>query len=262
MTVTVVVLAALLVVALIGWGVTARLLRETREELEEARAAVTVQEHARTSAEWVGRSAAKAVFHTVGRLREGGITHLVNSSLEDLAHWVSEDRGEIVRMTAPDGTTTLFFSDIENSTALNEQRGDRRWLAVLRTHDAVVRAAIEGNHGHVVKTQGDGFFAVFVAPADAVRAAQAIQRQLHSSRRLKGISVRIGLHRGQVLSRDGDYFGRNVAMAARVAAQAGGGQTLVSTDVRDALHDEVLFEPVGVFELKGLTGVHELWAVH
>lgn len=256
------VLAALLVVALVGWGVTARLLRETREELEHAQAAVTVQEQARTSAEWVGRSAAKAVFHTVGRLREGGITHLVNSSLEDLAHWVSEDRGEIVRMTAPDGTTTLFFSDIENSTALNEQLGDRRWLALLRSHDTVLRAAIEGNHGHVVKTQGDGFFAVFASPADAVRAAKAVQRRLQGKRRLKEIRVRIGLHTGQVLSRDGDYFGRNVAMAARVAALASGGQTLVSTDVRDALGDEVLFEPIGEYELKGLTGLHELWAVH
>lgn len=262
MTVTAVVLAVLLVVALIGWGVTARLLRETREELEHAQAVVPVHEQARTSAEWVGRSAAKAVFQTVGRLREGGITHLVNSSLDDLAHWVSEDRGEIVRMTAPDGTTTLFFSDIENSTALNEHLGDRRWLALLRTHDVVVRGAIEGNHGHVVKTQGDGFFAVFRSPADAVRAAKAIQHALHARRRLRGIRVRIGLHTGQVLSRDGDYFGRNVALAARVAGHAQGGQTLVSTDVRNALHEEVRFEPVGEYELKGLTGVHELWAVH
>jgi class 3 adenylate cyclase len=261
MSVAAFVLAVLLVVALIGWGVTARLLRETREELEQARAAVTVQEQARTSAEWVGRSAAKAVFQTVGRLREGGLTHLVNSSLEDLAHWVSEDRGEIVRMTAPDGTTTLFFSDIENSTALNEQLGDRRWLALLKSHDLVVRSAIEGNHGHVVKTQGDGFFAVFLAPGDAVRASKAIQHDLHARRRLKDIRVRIGLHTGQVLSRDGDYFGRNVAMAARVAGPAGGGQTLVSSEVRDALHEEVLFEPIGEYELKGLTGTHELWAV-
>lgn len=262
MTVTAVVLVVLLVATLVGWGITARLLRETRDELEQARAAVTVQEQARTSAEWVGRSAAKAVFQTVGRLREGGFTHLVNSSLEDLAHWVSEDRGEIVRMTAPDGTTTLFFSDIENSTPLNEQLGDRRWLALLRSHDAVVRGAIEGNHGHVVKTQGDGFFAVFAAPGDAVRAAKAIQRELHTKRRLKDIRVRIGLHTGQVLSRDGDYFGRNVALAARVAGHASGGQTLVSAEVRDALHEEVLFEPIGEYELKGLTGVHELWAVH
>lgn len=268
MSLAVVVLAVLLLAALAGWALTGQRLRQTRarvEELEKALATPTVQGQARTSAEWVARKATQAVVQTAGRLRAGGVTHLVNSSLDDLAHWVSEDRGEIVRLTAPDGTVTMFFSDIENSTALNEQLGDRRWLGVLRSHDHVVRTAIEGHRGHVVKTQGDGFMAVFASPADGVQAATAIQRDLATKRRLREIKVRIGLHTGPVLSRDGDYFGRNVALAARVAGHAAGGQTLASTAVRDGLRDlpdvDTLFRPVGEFELKGLTGVHELWAL-
>jgi class 3 adenylate cyclase len=64
-----------------------------------------------------------------------------------------------------------------------------------------------------------------------------------------------------VVSRDGDYFGRNVAMAARIAALADGGQTLLSAQVREALEDEVDVEPLGAYELRGLAGEHELFAL-
>ena len=271
MVLVAVVLAVLLVGALVGWALTARRLAETQdavrvlgERLEQLQLAGTPTEQALTSVEWVARTATKAVVRTTARLRVGGMQHLVNSSLEDLMHWVNEDQSEIARYTSPDGTTTLFFSDIENSTALNERLGDRRWLSLLRRHDLVVRAAIESHGGHVVKTQGDGFMAVFGTPADGVAAAQQIQERVGAERRLDGIAVRIGLHTGAVLSRDGDYFGRNVALAARVGAEAAGGQTLVSSAVHDALRHAdppIAFESFGEHELKGLTGVHELWVV-
>lgn len=73
--------------------------------------------------------------------------------------------------------------------------------------------------------------------------------------------VRIGLHAGTAVSCDGDYFGRNVAKAARVAALAEGGQILVSDDVRHSLGPGAGLSPAGSHELRGLTGSHQLWLV-
>ena len=196
--------------------------------------------------------AMKAVAQTAARLRDQGLVGgLLASSLDDLTRWVAEQRSAIAKVAAPDGTVAIFFSDIEDSTALNEQLGDVRWMRVL--------------DGHVVKTQGDGFMVVFGEPADAAQAAIDVQRALASagarSLRQTPILVRIGLHVGETVTREGDYFGRNVAMAARVAAEAAGGKVLVSDEVRSALADapRFVFEPRGEVQLKGLADRHALW---
>ena len=168
--------------------------------------------------------------------------------------------------TASDGTVTLFFSDIEDSTPLNDRLGDATWVKVLAAHDRVLRTRIEQYRGQVVKTAGDGFMVAFRDAEAACRAALAIQRDLPRDatlRRFGGIHVRIGIHTGQVVALDGDYFGRNVAMAARVADLASGDEILVSSAVHDALDEDaaltlVEFETV---ELKGLTGEHLIWRV-
>ena len=109
--------------------------------------------------------------------------------------------------------------------------------------------------------------AVLGLPDQAVRAATDIQGELADpgDRRLQDadIRVRIGVHTGVVIARNGDYFGRSVAMAARVASRAEGGEILVSDDVRRALEDDDTFElePFETVELKGLDGLHELWLV-
>lgn len=210
--------------------------------------------------------AVKAVAESADILRTRGVTGLVASSIEELTEWVREDRVAVQRVAAPDGTVTVFFSDIEGSTQLNEELGDRAFLKVLAKHDEVVRTAIETHGGHVVKTQGDGFMVVFRHASDGVRAALAIQERLGRERgrlRTHDVAVRIGLHRGAVVARDGDYFGRNVALAARVAAVASGGEVLVSDELREALIDdsEIVFTDVREVELKGFTGTHRLWLV-
>jgi class 3 adenylate cyclase len=103
----------------------------------------------------------------------------------------------------------------------------------------------------------------FRDPEAACRAAIAIQRDLtrgtDSMLRRYPIQIRIGIHTGQVVARDGDYFGTNVAMAARVAGAASGGETFVSETVTAALVDtDIVVVPVGVYELKGLSGEHEI----
>jgi len=204
------------------------------------------------------------------RLREGGVSGLITSSIEDLVRWTTEDRRAIQAVTGPDGTVTIFFSDIENSTQLNEKVGDKAWVALLSAHDEVIRRVVDAHRGVVVKTQGDGFMVAFSECTDGLRAAVRIQKEISagSHRRLRRtpIKVRIGLHVGDVVHKDGDFFGTNVAMAARVAAQASGGQILVSDDVAarvaadpDAtdLHLTEAFRT----DLKGLEGTHQLWDV-
>jgi class 3 adenylate cyclase len=104
---------------------------------------------------------------------------------------------------------------------------------------------------------------VFGSPSDAVDAARRIQSAVGKEGRLRRIpvKVRIGIHCGTAVARDGDYFGRNVAKAARVAALAEGGQILTSDEVREALADQVRLDRAGEHELKGLSGTHVLWSV-
>lgn len=207
------------------------------------------------------------VVETAGRVREQGVGGMLLSSLDDLTRWALEDRQEIVRIAGPDGTVTFFFSDIEDSTHLNNAVGDARWVKVLAAYDDLVTTYVDRYRGHVVKTQGDGHMVVFSTPELAVRAALDVQRALNAtwnrSRQLRRtpVRVRIGLHTGTAVARDGDYFGRNVALAARVAAEAQGGEVLVSGPVREATAEQFGFEDAGEVELKGFEERHRLWHV-
>jgi adenylate cyclase len=209
--------------------------------------------------------AVKAVWETVDRVREKGFGGAIRSSIDDLAGWAQVERPALLALAGPDGSVAILFSDIEGSTELNERLGDKEWVRLLARHDSAVRSAIERHDGQVVKTQGDGFMAAFATPEQAVRGAIAIQRAFERGRR-KGratVLVRIGIHHGDVVHRDNDIFGRNVAQAARVAALAEGGEILVSESVASALEeceDITLAEPREV-QLKGLAGDHFVCAV-
>ncbi len=245
-----------LVVVVVGWARTRRELRAWEDAHVEvpgppAKQAVGV--------------AVRTVMDTVDRVRSRGLVGgLLLAPIEDFTRWVTEDRAEIIRVADPDGTVTVLFSDIEDSTALNERLGDDAWVRLLRAHDRGVRALVARHGGHVVKSQGDGFMVVFGSPRAAVEAARRIQRAAGKEGgpfRRTTMRVRIGVHVGTAVARDGDWFGRNVAKAARLAALAEGGQILASAEVREVLGDEVRWEPAGEHELKGLSGTHVLWAV-
>jgi adenylate cyclase len=117
---------------------------------------------------------------------------------------------------------------------------------------------VKRHSGYVVKSQGDGFMIAFAQPEQAVWCSMDVQREL--AKRPNGIRVRIGIHSGKSVRRGDDLFGRNVAMAARVAAAAEGGEVLVSESVRDAVGD-VSFDDGRDVELKGFSGTHRLYAV-
>jgi len=271
------ILVVLLLVALVGISWFALKLRhrldQANAELTELREALVVEEpdikvpSALVAAGRVVGAVMGTAQHTAQRLRDEGMGGMLLGSLEELSRWALDQRSEIVRIADEDGTVTIFFSDIEGSTRLNSTLGDERWVKVLAAHDELVETYVEKYRGLIVKTQGDGHMVVFSTPQLAVAAALDINRGLSAnwnrSRHLRRtpIRVRIGLHKGTAIERDGDYFGQNVALAARIAARAQGGEILVSEEVAQVLDAEYGLLPAESVELKGFDGKHTLWQV-
>ncbi|MGB8391432.1 adenylate/guanylate cyclase domain-containing protein [Mycobacterium sp.] len=255
------IVAAVAVLEAVGLAVLVRLLARSHREIEELR-------HRTDARNWLlsgGREAVKTVWQTANLVRKEGFGAAVRSSIEDLAEWAEVERPDLARVT-PDGRVVILFSDIEESTALNERIGDRAWVKLIGAHDKLVSDLVQRRSGHVVKSQGDGFMIAFARAEQAVRCGVDLQQALHDDakrKRHEEIRVRIGIHMGRSVRRGDDLFGRNVAMAARVAAQAVGGQILVSQPVRDALSgcDDIRFDEGRDAELKGFSGSYRLFAV-
>lgn len=253
--------AGVAVIEAVAIAVLARLLVGSRREMDELR-------HRTDTRNWLlsgGREALKTVWNTANVVRKEGFGAAVRSSIEDLADWAEVERPDLARVT-PDGRVVILFSDIEESTALNERIGDRAWVRLIGSHDQLVHKLVRRHGGHVVKSQGDGFMIAFSRAEEAVRCAVDLQHALHKEgkrARHNEIRVRIGIHMGRSVRRGDDLFGRNVAMAARVAAQAGGGQILVSEPVRDALrdYDDIRCDDGRDVELKGFSGSYRLFSV-
>jgi len=207
--------------------------------------------------------AIRTAWTTADSLMTKGIGATFRNSVEDLAGWAQVERPDLARLTA-DGDVVIAFSDIEDSTAHNEALGDQGWVKVLERLNRLTQKFVDDRGGHVVKNQGDGFMIAFADPGQAVLCGIDVQRALlKSAEREEGIRVRIGIHVGPSVRRGDDLFGRNVAMAARVAGQADGGEILVSELVRDAVDGRPDIElcPPREVELKGLHGTHNLYAV-
>jgi len=238
-----------------------RMLARSRQEAEELRQRNDTRQRLLSS----GREAVKTVWNTANIMRKEGFGAAMRSSIEDLADWAEVERPDLARVTR-DGRVVIMFSDIEESTALNERIGDRAWVRLIGSHDKLVQRLVQRQSGHVVKSQGDGFMIAFARAEQAVRCGIDVQDALHKEakrKRHEEIRVRIGIHMGRSVRRGDDLFGRNVAMAARVAAEAVGGEILVSESVRDALRDcdDISFDEGRDVELKGFSGSYRLFAV-
>ena len=154
----------------------------------------------------------------------------------------------------PTGTVTFLFSDIQGSTRLVQQLGDR-YPAVLDRHHAILREAFEKHGGIEVGTAGDSFFVVFPTPSGAVAAALDGDRGLiaHAWSNDETIHVRMGIHTGEGAIGAGSYVGVDVHRAARIAAAAHGGQIVLS-DATRALVENHLPEDASLSDL----GAHRL----
>ncbi len=192
----------------------------------------------------------------------------VTTSIDDMVSALEEERPDMRAHAAPDGTVAILFSDIEDSTVLTERLGDEQWLQVLREHNTIFREQISRHDGYEVKSQGDGFMLAFPDPCEALECAIDVQRAFAEREQAgegESLRVRMGLHTGEVISEEGDYFGKNVILAARIAAQALGGEILVSEEMRDAATsgdgngNGLSFDGGRELELKGLAGSHRVF---
>jgi serine/threonine protein kinase/class 3 adenylate cyclase/tetratricopeptide (TPR) repeat protein len=188
-----------------------------------------------------------------------------NTSIDKVAASVQDEHPDLKEHAAPDGTVTLLFSDIEGSTARTEQLGDRRWMEVLREHNAIVREQLSAHEGFEVKSEGDGFMLAFQSARKALHCAIAIQRALagHADSSDEPIQVRIGLHTGEVIREGADFYGKHVNLAARIAGQAAGGEILVSSLLKEltASGGDIDFSGPREVQLRGLSGDHHVYAV-
>ncbi|HYY79238.1 MAG TPA: adenylate/guanylate cyclase domain-containing protein [Actinomycetes bacterium] len=153
---------------------------------------------------------------------------------------------------------TVLFTDIVASTEQAGRLGDRRWRQLLEVHDELAGRLVAEAGGRLVKTTGDGVLATFDGPGRAIRCAAALGEELAGI----GISIRAGLHAGEVELRDGDVGGIAVHIAARVLAAAGADEILASRTVRDlVVGSDVVLQDRGAHPLKGVDGTWELFAV-
>ena len=153
------------------------------------------------------------------------------------------------------GTSTIVFTDIVDSTPLSASMSESAWSKLVTDHFDVLRRAVAAESGVVVKTLGDGAMFAFKSASAALNAASRVQRQVKDD----PIQLRIGIHTGDVVYDRDDYIGFTVAMAARVAAAARGGEVLLSAATANLVNerDYEMGEP-RTFELKGIGGTHQL----
>ena len=158
----------------------------------------------------------------------------------------------------PGAVRTILQADIEGSTKIADALGDERWADLLAHYGEKAELAVASYGGRIVDTTGDGLMATFEGPVSAVRAARRLQDHV----RELDVRVRVGVHIGEVLERDGLVRGIAVHQAARVMSAASGGEVLVSETLKDIVAgSDLRFEDRGVHELKGIEGPRRLFAV-
>ena len=162
-----------------------------------------------------------------------------------------------------DGLASVMFTDIVGSSTLASALGDRIWAPIMTAHFAMIRAWVEDHGGQFVKSLGDGTMSSFPSARNALTAAQYIQKSLAASDAEPQLGLRIGLHTGDVVQSDDDFFGTVVNTAARITAMASAGDICVSDVTRMMVcsDDNFVFSQGEMVELRGFEGaqiVHRL----
>jgi class 3 adenylate cyclase len=167
--------------------------------------------------------------------------------------------------TAMTGTVTLLFTDLVDSTGVLQRLGEEGAEQFRRAHFRLLREAVGAHEGQEMKSLGDGLMVAFGSALDATRCAIAMQQAVerHNRRGGEPLNVRVGLHVGEPIRDEADYFGTPVVTAKRIVAQATGGGVLVSSLLRElvAPSGEFSFDGGREVELKGLAGSHRVYAV-
>jgi len=167
-------------------------------------------------------------------------------------------------MTLPTGTVTFLFTDIEGSTRLMQELGEK-YVPLQVVHHELLRNAFRTNDGRELRTEGDSFFCVFASAVDACQAAATAQRSFaeHPWPKAAALRVRIGLHTGEAPLMGDEYIGLDVHHAARIAGAAYGGQVLVSETtqalVGGSLPSELTLRDLGTHRLRDLARTERLF---
>jgi adenylate cyclase len=190
----------------------------------------------------------------------------VTTTLEELEQAMQRERPDLSASLAVDGTVTIVFTDIVDSTLMLSRLGDVAWVEVIRRHNTLIAEVTAAHGGTVVETQGDGSMLAFSSARRAVACAGEIQQEIDRAFADSSppIRVRIGIHTGDAIQEADHFFGTTVHYAARVASHAVGGEVLVSSLVRELIADgasTVSFLEGREVELKGLEGQHRLYAL-
>ena len=157
----------------------------------------------------------------------------------------------------PSGFVTILFTDIEGSTKLCD-RHQELFRGALETHNRLMREAIKLHCGYEVKTIGDSFMVAFSEPLHAANCALEMQRSIEGELfpDVGKMRVRIGMHSGELIPQNGDYFGTPVNHAARIEATAHGGQIILSEEMAEAVSERLpsfaSIKSAGLHRLKDL----------
>ena len=223
---------------------------------------------------WIAEAEARSVWEKALLQRaasEPHITVLYARNTRSRLPWVKSFRGllrAICRKTAAARLSsteedfdrvlvTILITDIVNSTRQVVEVGDRAWRILLNRHDDATRYQVKRFGGLNIGNRGDGFVSIFDSPARAVRCAAAIAETIAQL----GISIRCGLHVGEVHMQGKEISGIAVHIAARIAAKASPGEAFVSNAVHDLVAGSgLLFEDRGIHQLRGLPEKIQLYA--
>ncbi len=182
-------------------------------------------------------------------------------TIDKVVRLVRSDRPQLRSAVAPDGTVTVVFTDIESSTTLMDRLGEPEYMRMLAWHDGIVRDTVEEYRGFIVKSQGDGFMLAFPSAASALRSSIVLRDRVRVDYRDTPVQVRAGLHAGEALRHDDDFYGRTVVIAARISALALGNEILASDLVHALAHGLGTFDfgECRTVTLRGLEGTFDIY---
>lgn len=180
----------------------------------------------------------------------------LTSTLDELVNSVLGGPSPFTSSAGTEGTMTLVFTDIVDSTTIAESVGDIAWAETVGNHEATIRSITERHGGRVMKFLGDGSMLAFESARAAVRAAVDIQRASVDAQ----FGIRIGIHTGEVIRTADDFLGLTVNKAARIASIAGTGEVMASSTTRDLVGslDGVRIGEARIVALKGISDTHQI----
>jgi class 3 adenylate cyclase len=211
---------------------------------------------------WIAEAEARSV-REIARLQQAELSPCNRPTVRGRLGWLRRLVPRLVWDFPTDGDcqrvlVTVLITDIVDSTRLVVEIGDQQWRALLDRHDDAVRLQIRRHGGREIQNRGDGFLATFDTPARAVSCAAAIAAFVAPL----GLSVRCGVHVGEIDHRGKEISGIAVNIAARIAALAGPSEAFVSRTVRDLVTGSGLaFEDRGLHRLRGLSEEIHLYAM-